>query len=806
MLIQDIRYAVRMLFKNPGLSSAAIITLALGIGANTAIFSVVNSVLLAPLGYSRPAELISLWTINRQNSASSSPQPSCWLDFVDWRQQNRTFEQLAATRNVTLNLTDGGQPIRITAARATPNLLSVLGLSVQTGRDFREEEGLAGAEPVVLIGYGLWRDRYGSDPSVVGRTIDLDGKSHLVAGVLPRGFAFPERDTALLVALVPEKNEQARGVLRFNAVGRIKGGVSLAQAAADMSTIAGRIGEQYPNTNQGTEVQLIPLHEQVVGNVRPALLVLLGAVACVLLIACANVANLLLARAEGSRTEVAIRTALGASRWRLIRQLLTESAMLSISGGLIGLLLAFWTVPALTRISSGSIPRVEEIAINGRVLLFTLAVSLATGILFGLAPALKSTGSQFTELLKEGRRGSTGGIIHQRVLSSLVIAEIALALILMVGAGLMIRSFESITRVAPGFNPRGVVAMGIGVATVKYPDTDKQSQLYQRLLSRLETVPGVQSAAGISRIPLSGASAWTGFSIQGRPVDPANAPIADYRAVTPKYFSTMEIPFLAGRDFTDADKQDSPLVMIINEAMASQHFLGENPVGKRVQIFPDPNLWREVVGVVGNVKLRSLDAETLPTIYVPFPQNPYPAALRSATLVTRTSVESTGISSGLRGEIQAEDSELPVPDVRRMEDIVGESLSKRRLNTSLLIVLAALAASLAMLGIYGVVAYTAAQRTREIGIRTAMGARRADVVRMVLLDGVKVTGIGVIVGLGGALALTRVLASLLFATSATDPVTFAAISILVLVVSMLASLLPAMRASRVDPVIALRCD
>jgi putative ABC transport system permease protein len=536
------------------------------------------------------------------------------------------------------------------------------------------------------------------------------------------------------------------------------------------------------------------------------LLVLLGAVGCVLLIACANVANLLLARAAARRSEFAIRTAMGAGRMRLVRQLLTESVLLSVVGGVAGLLLAMWGVPALTGLSAASIPRVEEVTVSGRALWFTLLVSVATGIIFGIVPALQSSSKRLTENLKEGRRGSTSGALHQRLLNLLVVAEVALAVVLLVGAGLMVRSFAALNSVAPGFNPKGVVTVGIGLTQPVYADVQQQARFYERLLAKVNTMAGVESAAGINRLPLYGFNASTSFTIQGKPVQPGTGPVTDCRIVSPNYFKTMGIPLLKGRDLSGRDIKDAPDVLLINEAMADRFFADEDPIGKRIQIYPDPTLWREVVGVVGNVKLAGLDSDINPAIYLTPAQNPYPNAMRNSFLVVRAAGDPQRFVAALRSEMKTVDSGVPVAQVREMDEIVAESLAPQRLNMSLLVAFAALAALLAAVGIYGVMAYSVIERTREIGIRMALGADSGAVLRMVLFNGAKVAIVGIVAGLGAAFALTRVMASLLYKVSATDPLTYASIAALITGIALLASYIPARKAARVDPLVALRYD
>jgi len=804
LLLQDVRYAVRLLFKRPLFATVAVVTLALGIGANTAIFSVVDAVLLAPLAYPEPDRLMMIWAIN--SSSNADQQPASVPDFDDLKEQSQTFDEIAASRSQAFNLTDGDEPERVGGARVSVNMFSALAVKPVVGRDFLESEGLAGAEPVVILSHSLWQQRYGSDPAIVGRALNIDGKSYTVVGVLPKGIHYPAQDTDLYVPFIPQPNEIVRGARFLRVIGRLKKNVSPAEARAEMETIAGRVAVAYPATNTGWGIYLVPLHEQIVGRVRPALIVLLSAVGCVLLIACANVANLLLARAAARSSEFAIRAALGASRRQLVRQLLTESLVLSALGGVFGLLLAVWGVPFLTGISAASIPRVESIGINLRVLGFTAIVSLVTGAVFGLAPALRSSGKQLTDALREGRRGSTGSILHQRLLSALVVSEVAIAMVLLVVAGLMIRSFLSISSVAPGFNPKGVITLGVGLPLSRYPGLQQQAIFYDKLVAQIRTLPGVESAASVIRLPMLGFNASTGFTVQGKPVQQGTEPNADYRAVTDDYFRTMNIPLLKGRDFTVRDSKDAPDAMIINEMLAERFFPGEDPVGKRIQIFPDPTRWREIVGVVGNVKLLGLDAETNPTIYVPYSQNPYPNALRNVFLVARTSSDPKSLVASIRSELRSLDKDIPVSQVQTMEEVISGSLAQRRLSMSLLIVFAALAALLSAVGIYGVMAYIVAQRTHEIGIRMAMGAEQKDVIKMVLGDGAKLTLAGIGVGLTVAVGLTRFLQSLLYQVSATDAVTYASIALLLSVVALLASYIPARRAAKVDPMEALRCD
>jgi putative ABC transport system permease protein len=804
LLLRDIHYALRLLWKRPGFTLVAIITLALGIGANTAIFSVVNAVLLAPLPYEEPDRLLVVGA--RQVIANENQLPTSWPDFEDWREQNRVFEQLAATRNAIFNLTTAGETERIMGARVSSNLYALLRVKPILGRDFLEAEGKPGAEAVAILSYGLWQRRYGADPQIVGRALQLDGIPYTVVGVLPQGVYFPAPDTELVIPLIPQQREILRPMRFIRVLGRLRPGVSLQQASADMDTIAARIEQQYPDSNTGWRVQLVPLQEQMVGKIRLALLVLLGAVGCVLLIACANVANLLLAKAAGRRMELAVRTALGASRRQLVRQLLTESMLLSLCGGILGLLLAVWGVPVLTRLSAGSIPRAAEISISYRVLLFTIFLSLLTGLLFGIVPALQSSSRKLTDTLKEGRRGSGGGLLHRRLLNGLVIAEVAVALVLLVGAGLMIRSFAQISKVSPGYDPKGVLTAGIGLSPIKYAELPQQAAFYQTLLAKLETLPGIVSVAGVSRLPVVATVSTSNFSIQGRPVASGHEPNSEYRVISPRYFETMGIPFVKGRDFTTRDTRDAPDAVIVNKVLAERFWPGEEALGKYIQIGAEVKRRWQIVGVVGNEKLSGLDGEVGPAIYVPITQNGFPNAIRSIFLVVRAQGEATSVAASIQRELRALDQEQALFQVRPLEEVISGSLAQRRFNSTLMIIFAGLAGLLAAVGIYGVIAYSVTQRTHEIGVRLALGAQTSDVLRMILGHGIKLTLVGIAAGLLAALALTRLLSSLLFGVSTYDPVTFLCIPLLLTLVALLASYVPARRATKVDPMVALRYD
>ena len=801
-LLADIRYAFRMFVRRPAFTAVALGTLALGIGANTAIFSVVNAVLLNPLPYANPSELTLIWL--QHPPTNQFQQPVSFPDFNDWRAHSQSFEQVVATRTLSVNLTGGDEPERVNGARVSSGFLSMFRVIPVAGRDFLDSEAEPGGAPVALIGHNLWHERYGGDPSLIGRAVSIDDTSYTIIGVLPKSFYYPTPDTQVYIPLIQAKNETARGSRFLRVTGRLKTGVSLVEAQSEMNTIAAQIADQYPDSNSDVKVHLVPLHEQVVGKIRPALVIIFAAAACVLLIACANVANLLLARATARRAELAIRAALGATRARLIRQLLTESVLLSLIGGFLGMLIAMWGVPTLTSISANSIPRVEEVSVSFKALIFTVFISLATGILFGAIPALKSSGKHLTENLKEGRRGATGGPMHQRVLNLAITAEVALAVVLLAGAGLMVRSFISISAVAPGFNPKGVFTIGIGLTQPIYADVQQQARFYDRLTEKVNAIPGVESTAGVNRVPLLGFNAATSFTFQGKPVRKGNEPSADCRIATPNYFKTMGIPLLEGREFTERDLKDSPEVVVINKAMVDQFLAGEDPIGKRLQIYPNPPRWREVVGVVGDVKLLGLDADINPAIYVPLHQNPYPAAMRNSFLAVRTTGDASTIAAAIRSEMKNVDRGVPVASVRSLEDIVADSVAPQRLNMWLLAAFAGLAALLAAVGIYGVTAYSVTERTHEIGVRMALGAGATDTLRMVLSDGAKVTAAGVMVGLAAAFALTRLMSTLLYKVSAADPITFAGISMLIVCVSLLANYIPARKASRVDPAVALR--
>ena len=801
MLLRDIHYAVRMLRRRPGFSSVAVLTLALGIGANTAVFSVVHAVLLSPLSYGDPERLVAVW--ERQAIANLNQQPVSLPNFEDWKQQSRTFEQLAASRNATFNVTEGGETQRVAGARVSTNLYSLLRVKPVLGREFLEEEGRAGAAPVALIGQGLWQRLYNSDPQIVGKAIRVDGSACTVVGVLPPKLHYPSADTELVIPFIPQGSEVQRSNHFARVLGRLRPGVPLSEASAEMETIAARLEQQYPGSNTGYRVQLVPLSEQLVGNIRTALLILLGAVGCVLLISCANVASLMLARGAGQQMELSVRAALGASRSRIVRQLLTESVVLSFCGGLLGLLLALWGVSALTRLGAGSIPRADEIGVSYAVLGFTLVVSLAAGVLFGLAPALQSSGGRMTDSLREGRRGSTGGLLHRRMLNGLVIAEVAVALVLLVGAGLLTRSFLSLQRVSPGYDPKGILTAGVGLSPSKYPELRDQTAFYERLLDELGDAPGVASAAVVSKHPVTGFATST-FTVQGSPVAAGHEPNAHYRVISPGYFKTMGIPFSEGRDFTRRDGTDAPDALIINKAMADRFWPGESPLGRRIQLASERTRWREVVGVVGDEKLSALDKETGSAVYVPVPQNTVPTAIRSVTLVARAGGDPSGLPAALRAALRAVDGEQALFQIRPLSEVISDSLGQPRFNSLLMVIFAALAGALAAVGVYGVMAYSVAQRRQEIGIRLALGARPRNVMTMILGQGMRLGAAGVAAGLVAAFALTRVAVTLLHGVSPTDPFTFSTISLMLLAVAFLASYLPARRATRLDPCVALR--
>ncbi len=805
-MLNDLRFAVRSLLKRPGFALVVIITLALGIGANTAIFSVVNAVLLSPLPYKEPERLVAVWA--KSTNRNLTNQPVSYLNYTDWKEQTQAFEQLAAIRAESLNLTGQGEPERINGVRITVNILSTLGVTPELGRDFLPEEGQPEKASAALVSYGLWQRRFGGDPKLIGQTLTLDAKPYTVIGILPPwlkypGLIMPQTGADIWIPYLVSPSQNQRGFANLRLVGKLKPGVTLTAAQTDVDLVARRLEQQYPQDNTNLGIGVVPLQEQLVGNARLALLILLGAVGLVLLIACVNVANLMLARAAGRSAETAIRAALGASRWRLIRQLLTECILLSLLGGAVGILLAYAGIDWVKTLNIASLPRLDEISINLKVLAFTLAASAVTGLIFGLLPSLQFSVIELNESLKESRKGAGGGGHHRRWLRGLVVVEIALALVLLVGAGLLLRSFQRVTEADPGFNPRNVLTLNVPLPQANYPDQQRQLQFYETALPKLGALPGVESASGVFRVPLIGLATST-FSIEGKPVPVGNKPNNDYRTVSPNYFRTMGIALRQGREFTERDKADAPDAVIINEELARRFFPGENPIGKRVQIGAENSRFREIVGVVGNVHLTSLDGPVDPAIYVPMAQNTWPQALRISTFAIRTSVEPRTLLAAIRNQLHSIDSSLPVTQVQTMEEIVSGSLAQRRFNLTLLMIFAAVAGVLAIVGIYGVMSYNVTQQTHELGIRMALGAQQSEILKMVVGDGAKLAMAGVAIGLAGSLALTRLMAGLLFGVSATDPLTFVAIALALTAVCILAALIPARKAAKVNPIIALR--
>lgn len=817
-ILQDIRYGVRSLIKTPGFTAVAVIVLALGIGANTAIFTVVNAVLLRPLPYPDSDHLVMLWETNPRFQIGVDTLPVTHGNFMDWREQNSVFEHVSALGAGRWNLTGAGEPDRISGASVSSNFFRLMGLEPKLGRAFRDDEERPGAGKVVVISHSLWQGQFGGEPGVIGKTMTLDGESYTVIGVAPEGFQFPRANELPYFVGVTTKTDLWRPMIlgddfvnktRANhqlcVMAKLKPGVTREQAQTEMTAIAERLEQSYPDSNQGIGAKVVPLNEQVVGNVRVALLVLMGAVALVLLIACANVANLLLARSSARQKEIAIRTALGASRSRVMRQLLTEAVLLSITAAVAGTMLSLWGIKAVFSLSRETLPRAYEISVDGRVLGFTVAIALLTSVLFGLTPALQASKINLSESLNEGSRGLSGGQRSNHVRSLLVISEVALSLMLLIGAGLMIKSLASLLKVDPGFKADNTLTMHISLLGSKYPTANQQIAFFQDVTHRVETLPGVQSVGLISSAPLSGGAYAGGFSIEGRvATSETDDLVADRRMISPEYFNALGIPLLRGRGFADRDDQTSTGVVVVSESWARRYLPGEDPIGKRIKLGGRNSArpWLSIVGIAGDVRDIALESDARPCVYIPYPQ--FPSS--GMTLVVRAAFDPKLLISGIRDEVWAVDQDQPVTDVKTMDQYVADSVSPRRLNALLLATFASLALALVSVGIYGVMAYSVAQRTHEIGIRLALGAQPSHVIKLVVGRGLALALVGMMIGLAGALALTRVMTSLLYGVSATDPMTFAGVSVLLVAVALFANYIPARRATKVDPMVALRCE
>jgi putative ABC transport system permease protein len=800
--IKDLKHALRRLLKRPGFSLIAVITLGLGIGANSAIFSIVNGILWRQLPYPNPKQLVMVW---ENHQARGGPVRE-WLspaDFNDWRDQNRAFSQMAALNDWGPTLTGSGEPEPLVGAAVSCDMFSLLGVAMSQGRSFLPEEDQPNAPNVVVLSHKLWQRRFNSDEHIVGKTISLNQESYTVIGVMPAQFEFPVIPNAeLWRTLRPVLNPSCqRGCLVLRSIARLKPDSTFELAQADISTLASRQAVQYPDSNAKVGATLVPLHEQIVGNIKRPLLVLLGAVGFVLLIACANVANLTLARAATRGREFALRSALGASRGRVIRQLLTESVLLAAIGGVVGLALAFWLLRLLLAVSPPGTPGLEKVHIDLYVLGFTLLVTVLTGLVFGLAPALQLSKIDLNRSLKDTGKGVPGGVRGGRLRGALVIAEIALALILLIGSGLLIKSFVLLHRVDPGFNPDHLVTLRVILNRTPYPNMPQVLNFYSQLLDRVKALPGVRSAATISTLPLSANATDTSFLIEGRPQPPPNQePVAWYNSVSPDYFRAMEMPIIHGRSFTQLDNEKSPLVVIISETMARRYWPNEDPLGQKIGRGPDR--WREIVGIVKDVKHFGLDANTPPTMYFPMQQVP----ARAMNLVVRTSGDPLSLAPALRTQVWTGDRNLAIAGLGTMSDLVSSSISQQRFILLMLGCFAAVALILAAIGIYGVMSYAVSQRTHEIGIRMALGARMTDVLKLVFRNGIALTSIGVAIGITLAFALTRLMSSFLFGVTPTDAMTFAIVSAGLVVVALAACYIPARRATKVDPLVALRCE
>jgi putative ABC transport system permease protein len=814
--MDDIRLALRTLRKNPGFALVAVLAMGIGIGVNTTIFGVFNQMLLRPLPFADPDRLVFVWeSFPRFGLERNTPAVG---NFAEWRAQNHVFADMAAYVGPpfrgSFTWTGGKQPERVQGALVTAHLFSVLGVEPLVGRTFLESEDREGGPHVVVVGHRLWQQSFGGDRNVIGRPMILDGKSYTVIGVMPAGFSFPSRDTELWAPLALTSAQLAnRGSHYLQVIARLKGGVSVERASAEMKTIAHNLAAQHPDTNSLVGSVVVPMKEQIVGDVKSALVVLLAAVGLVLLISCANVANLLLARSLSRQKEMAVRAALGAGAWRLARQALAESVVLAASGGLLGLLLAYWGVAALVSLApralllgSGLTATTITGRIDGGVLAFTALLSIGTGLLFGAVPAFTALRAPIVNL-RERSRG-TGGKQHGLLRSALVISELALALTLLIGAGLLLRSFARLAGVSPGFDPRNVLAVKLTLPTAKYPRDEDRYAAYREILRRVESVPSVKSAGMISALPMTVKGGSTGFYVEGTPIPgPGQLQLANNRVISPGYLHTMSIPLKAGRDFDRRDTAGAPPVALVNETMAGRYFPQGQALGKRFKLgLPGDSSapWITVVGIVGDVRQYALDTQPNPETIFPYEQGI--SAFTPRDLVVRTAGNPKALAATIRKEIRAFDPGEPVDPVQTMEEIVGQTIVLQRLEMVLLAAFSLVALALASMGVYGVLSYLVAQRTNEIGIRMALGATPVKVLRLVVGQGLTLGITGIAVGLGGALVLARLLSGLLYGVKPTDGLTFAAVPLVLAVAVLLASYIPARRATRLDPVAALRSE